>query len=239
MKTLGLRSLTERLLKASWWYESGAPETAWYDGKPIPTYNLDVMGPSNAKASDILRNPAKINTIVVHVTGVRGGFGVSKSRVKHWESADPPRGLEQLSAKSLALAERFRFNVPYHTVGTRRGMVFQSRDMRQRTYHAGPHGNAYVGCCLMDCHPNEDLSVTDIITAKAALYDCYLELTSFGDPRREITVIAHAQVASPARRGNDPGAQMWRKVVRPVCEQVPSLTADEYFTAGKGTIIPW
>lgn len=237
--TLGLRSLTERLLKLSWWYESGAPETAWYDGKPIPTYNLDVMGPSTAKAADSLRDPADINTIVVHVTGVRGGFGVSKSRVKHWQSADPPSGLEGLSAKSLALAERFHFNVPYHTVGTRRGFVLQSRDMHQRTWHAGPHGNDYVGCCLMDCHPAEKLSATDILTARAALYDCWLQLTDYGDPKREVRVIAHAQVSDPRRRGNDPGATMWQQVVRPVCNEVPTLTTDEFFTAGKGRVIQW
>jgi len=234
-----MRSMYERLLKLSWWYRAGEPNVQWYDGKPIPTYNLESMGPSAKKAAAGRRNPADISTIVVHVTGVRGGFGVSKSRVRHWESASPPSGLERLSPESLALAERFRFNVPYHTVGTRRGMVFQSRNMAQRTYHAGPYGNAYVGCCLMDCHPDEKLSVTDFITAKAALYDCYLDLTSYGDPRRGVSVIAHSQVASPARRGNDPGAQMWQKVVRPVCEQVPALTADEFFTAGKGRVIQW
>src|SRR5688572_3826693 len=85
----------ERQVRQAHFVEGGAFDIS---SLPIPK--------GKEKAYPDPRNVAELNTIVVHVTGVRGGFGVSKRRVKHWENAPVPDGLlRQLGATTMYVSQ--------------------------------------------------------------------------------------------------------------------------------------
>jgi hypothetical protein len=227
------RNLIEWIRRVSWWYDH--QQEGHLSSELIHVYNAEHFGESLAKSGG-KRDPGKIDTIVAHVTGVRGGFGAMKKNVARL-AQEYPKQFERLTAKQRAVAERFHFQTPYHTVGMRDCFVMHNRDYNLRTYHAGPHGNAFSSVCLMDCHPDEVLTVREVFTARKALAASFYKLKGFGNTGRRIRVITHAQVASKRRRGNDPGEFMYQNVIIPVCEYPEfkgQLYYDPYYSAGQG-----
>ena len=167
--------------------------------------------------------------LVVHVTGVRGGFDVEERRVKYWlrhlrtdEGSTFSAEVQKTGdysliqqAHRLALWERFAKTVPYATVGLRNGDIVKAHPVELRTHHAGPGGND-SGSCSFDCHPREDLDRATIETFRAALRLALLREHEWsGMP---VVVLPHAMLTRWPRRADDPGLTITREVVIPVVE---------------------
>lgn len=190
----------------------------------------------------------KLDTIVVHITAVRGGYGVSRRRVAFWEqvlmgtkkppSRFPVELLEVLplgtlkdQASRLALWERYR-NAPYHQIGAGNGDSIANHSLRRYSWHAGK-GNFGVGWAL-DAGPNQALDSWMVDTGQASL----ATLAHRIDPtyQRPIRVVPHRCFTSGRVRDTNP--TVWREVVKPVVEQTPNLWIDYEMRRGTGRPVP-
>jgi len=190
----------------------------------------------------------------IHVTGVRGGFGVGKSAVKRWAewlvapSSDKRypilrAAVNQLHANGmtyerlavlLAQAERFR-DTPYHEVGTQAGFTFANRDLSQRTKHGGPGGNDGMGIAF-DTDGEEVLTPAVYVSFQLTLESALNRMLSVGDRSRTIRVRPHRSTGG--MRGADPGALVWRNVVLPVLDDYPNVVVDYDYRHASGLFIP-
>lgn len=248
------RSVTTSALVALGLLERQAPQTVyigsyWDIGElPIPAGKL--------KAAPGER-PVP-NTIVVHITAVRGGFGVSRRAVKRWRDALETRSLGlptgllcQLQvaglvsstqprafdpdalAHRLALWERYR-STPYHMIAAPNGDAVANRDLCQRTYH-GNAGNYGVGFAV-DCGPGEALSEMFVSTAQHALRKLVLRMSIRAGNMPEVRIVSHRQYS--ASRRQDPGAEVWRQVVLPVASEDRRIVLVHGEHTGGGLPIP-
>lgn len=213
ISTFALRTMLEMAKRATLQTEPAAsnPSTMLVDTTWIP------IPDGQEKAARLARDPSQVDTIVAHVTGVRGGFGVVSRRVTHWQAEAALRGLDP---RDLARFERIR-GTPYHGLGLRTLHALRNRDLAQRSYHGGPAGNHGVGFAL-DMHPDEEMSEEFAQTGRFALIDLAWRLQDAG-AKPPFRIIAHRQVEPPNRRGNDPGARPWRHVFLPAATEHPDL----------------
>lgn len=191
-------------------------------------FELYALPIKKAKAYPKPPDVARVDLVVVHVTAVRGGFGVAKSAVRRWEAgiragfpSTPAAIVSQLRAidldadvglvaRRLALWGRFR-DVPYHGIACRNGDAISNHPLSRHSWH-GDGGNVGVGWAI-DCAPNEVLDEWMIETGRASLRILIDRL------RRKSTMptirVAPHRAFSASRR-NDTGPMVWREVVEPV-----------------------
>lgn len=205
-------------------------------------FDIGALPIRKIKAHPRPRDTRELARSVVHVTAVRGGFGVRRARVEHWRKPStpipeeilrqlPPGGRESW-ARRLALWERFR-DVPYHTVGLRNGDVIVNRRLSQRSYHAGK-GNDGAGCAF-DCAPDEDLTDFTIATFRAALRLHCKRVLEASQVRPHL-LAPHRAFTKQRRR--DTSATIWREVVRPVIDTIPEVLIDYQIKRGSGRPVP-
>jgi hypothetical protein len=192
------------------------------------------------------RDLSTLHRIVTHVTAVRGGFGVRKSRVRHWtdhivngravstplwgDLGYPPDPVR------LALWERYRAAVPYHQIGAANGDNVANRELEHHTWHA-TKGNDGVGWAL-DVGATEDLDNWHVETGRASLRTlCARVLKASAKAQREGILVAPHRAFSPHRRG-DTGANVHREVVIPVARGLDCLEIDYTVKRGRGRPIP-
>lgn len=190
----------------------------------------------------------ELDTIVVHITAVRGGFGVSARRVRFWQavldgSARPPErfpvdllralpiGRIEDQARRLALWERYR-TVPYHQIAAANGDSLANHDLARYSWHAGL-GNYGVGWAL-DCGAGERLDDWLVSTGQASLGALIHRI----DPTysRTIWVVPHR--AFTRGRVRDTGGEVWARVVKPVVLATPNVRIDYQLRMGTGRPVP-
>lgn len=214
-------------------------------------FDIGSMPWSKRKAHRRLRLPGEVDRIVIHVTGVRDGFGVSIYRRQQWEQtidrglvdadlvkqlvdAEANRFGDAKLAQRLALWERYR-DTPYHEIAARNGDVLRNRSLAQRSYHAGK-GNDGAGLAI-DCAHDEELDDWLIETGRAALVDINRRLRRHGDHDREILVGPHRSTSSQRRR--DPNENVWREIVLPVIAMLQTNVRVDYeWKLGSGRQVP-
>jgi len=203
------------------------------------------------KAYQSERNLNELDFIISHVSGVKGGFGVSKKRVRHWlrklDTVDvPPSIAKQLSldstlefardiAQRLALWERYRAGVPYHQIGAANGDNLANRELEHKTWH-GNWAEA-VGWAL-DIGGSEDLEDWHVETGRASLATLCARILKVSSTARASGIrIAPHRAFSPKRRG-DTGANVHREIIVPAAYKLDCLEIDYHMKRGKGRPIP-
>lgn len=213
-------------------------------------FDIGSMPWSKRKAHRRLRLPGSVDRIVIHVTGVRSGFGVNKRARKRWErtvehglvdadlvkqlvDAEANRFGDGKLAQRLALWERYR-DTPYHEIASRNGDVLRNRSLAQRSYHAGK-GNDAAGLAI-DCAHDEELDGWLIDTGRAALVDLNRRLRRHGDDDREILVGPHRGTSNQRRL--DPNEWVWREIVIPTVAALDDVSIDYEWKLGTGRQVP-
>jgi hypothetical protein len=230
ISTFHLRTILEMARRATLRVDAPEHQGSFF----TPTDSTMIPIPAGQeKAARLARDPAEITTILMHVTGVTGGFGVGRSAIARWEAEAAQRFGD---ARSLALMERLR-GTPYHQIVSREAGILRNRDLAQRSYHGGPAGNDAAGFSV-DMGSREQMPDDFWPMARAGLVDLAKRLQKAG-ARPPFRVIAHRQVELPNRRGDDPGAIAWRNTVIPVVTDHPDLLwADLGYSANGGLPIP-
>ena len=212
---------------------------------PIPVIDLTFLPPNTDKIRGF-RDESRVNTVVTHVTAVRGGFGPGSSRMQKWQeeldqdTVDPSL-LRQLKdfppedkAHLLALWERYS-GLPYHWMAVPgiKSHVIHNLFPSVYSYHAGI-GNKYSVGWALDCQYDEVLPDHLVEAAKVSLKRCIQEVRSAC--QGTVFVQAHRQHSS--MRGNDPGPIVWSRVVVPVVEEIPYAQIRYDLSEGAGKPIP-
>lgn len=243
-----LRSLIEAAKVAAGINERQQPQTDFADaGFELFAPNGSPLLPiKKAKAYSQPRDVRLVDLIVVHVTAVRGGFGVQKSRVlamtKAYENGQELRAelLAQLptdvpsslQGKRLALWERFK-NVPYHQIAARNGDAIANHPLSRHSWH-GNGGNVGVGFAV-DCAPDEKLDDWMIETGRKSLSILIARLQR--ETMQPVIRIAPHRAFSASRR-NDTGPYVWKEVIEPVVMHTPGVRIDYEVKRDGGLPVP-
>jgi len=188
-----------------------------------------------------------IDGIMVHVTGVPGGFGASRGDLA-WAQQQIETGGKYVRAntqspdeyrRTLAVIRRLTGasgrdrGMPYHRMVIRSGDGLILNPWYEYTFH-GNTGNArWCGFAIDGDFAREELT-PEIIEASR------WGLTSFAEYMakrlsRKPRITAHRCYAR--NRGRDPGEAVWREIVKPVCDE---LDLEIHSVAvGGGRKIPW
>lgn len=246
MTLFALRSIVEAARVKLGTHERQAPQSDFADNG-FELFDLPIR---KQKAYSRPRDVTRVGLVVVHVTAVRGGFGVSRSAVARWRSeieAGFPTlapsivgqfpivedGNVELAAKRLALWERFR-DVPYHQVACRNGDVLSNHPLSRHSWH-GNGGNVGVGWAI-DCAPDEQLDDWMAETGRASLQILIDRLRR--ETRQPVIKLAPHRAFSASRR-NDTGPIVWREVVEPVIKLYEGQVVAAYdMRAGGGAAVP-
>ena len=188
--------------------------------------------PPNKESTYGSRDPLKVIDVVVHVTDVKGGYGIAKyqidkQRALYRKGLIDARLLDQLpnpndletSFRLLALWARYA-NEPYHWIGARNGTTIHNHITGLRTAH-GNWGNRGVGWAA-DCGRNEPMDAGMLVSFQQSLQWC-IEQTYQDNGGQRIRITPH-RAYSKARRP-DPNRNVWLHIVKPV---VTRLTTQAY-----------
>ena len=186
-----------------------------------------LVRPENRKRSKAERDPRAIDTLVGHVTDVRGGFGVQKWGPDGWktwakrlESDAPTRLVEGLEdalapthdeevARALALCSRYA-QTPYHALTSQKLGQMWNRPLHHRTYAAGA-GNGGVSMAL-DCHHREPISEAFARAGRSMVRTTLDRLRIAGNTKR-LRYTVHGQWSR--QRWNDTHREVHLAVYKP------------------------
>jgi hypothetical protein len=180
---------------------------------------LAKMPASFTKGRKTPRPITNVDTIEVHQTAVKGGFGLTASQLAA-AGGDPV----------VARAKRYQ-GTPYHA-------IYSPTDRWSRiqwppwayTWH-GNGGNSYsIGWAYDGGFPGD---VLDVEGARASLRDIVKRLRAAGVPLKFVE--AHRQHS--ADRAGDPGREIWSRVVVPLLAEL-GLEERRTHTTGSGNPIP-
>jgi hypothetical protein len=182
--------------------------------------------PVHLKLPVKLRDPRTVVMLTVHVTAVKGGFGVEQRKVAGWRrllelGKVPGELLSQLpdhtdlggSSFLLALLERYS-RVAYHRVASRRAGNVRNHPLSLRTSH-GNGGNDGAGWAI-DCGNTERLSAELIEIGRTSLESQICEVISEGGGKA--VVIPHRVWSS--KRTADTGRPVWSEIVAPTVQRL-------------------
>lgn len=150
--------------------------------------------------------------VTVHVTDVKGGFGVAKKHAHRYEEA---------------LADRYT-RVAYHAIASRRLGAVRNHSLWRRTSH-GNAGNRGVGWAV-DCGHAEPLPPELAAAAYQSLLMLVLEVH---EATGEVVVIVPHRVFSKSRR-RDTDRAAWVVVLQVVAALGPSVCRVDYEMAQDG-----
>lgn len=188
----------------------------WLSVDKIP---VNHPGGSDWKGYETPRAIGDVNTVVVHQTAVKGGFGVAAY---------------QLAAAhgDVQKARRVRYrDTPYHGVYSPRDRSSVVQWPPSFTTWHGHGSNRYSVAWSYDgLLPGDQL---DVAGARASLRHFVRSMRGAGVPLRYIE--AHRQHSK--NRGADPGVEIWTKVVRPLLGEL-GLQERPYHTTGTGYPLP-
>ena len=210
--------------------------------------SLGLPGKFDASA----QRKATPDMLCVHVTAVRGGYGVSRKLLTACRAevdagyAHTPTELRGTlintggsldeQAHRLAILTRYK-TAPYHFIGARNGDTVANNPMLRRTPHGNAGGNGGIGVAF-DCAPDEDLSPETIEGFRYALNTALQSLCTLQNSNEPaVTVTAHRCYSN--QRSGDPGREIWRRVVLPVVANWPhNVSIDYRARQGTGKPIP-
>lgn len=215
------------------------------DRNLFPIIDLTFLPPNTKKVKGH-RNESSVNTVVTHVTAVRGGFGPGSSRMKKWQllldkNQVNPALAKQLNnfpkedhALLLSLWERYS-QLPYHWLGVQavKGHIIHNLFPSVYSYHAGIGNRNSVGWA-MDCQYDEELSEGFVGAGQEALRRCIQEVRSVCNG----TVFIQAHRNYSDQRTNDPGHNVWSQVIEPVVKEIPYAKIQYDLAKGSGKAIP-
>jgi hypothetical protein len=182
--------------------------------------------PSDAKGRrwDV-REPAQIDTLVLHQTAVPGGFGVS---ARH-RAAVPRLDDSESSWMLRARMARYR-NTPYTCVYSPQDQASVIQWPFWAYLYHGHRANAYsIGWAYDGRLPGDEI---DADGAQESLRHVIEWARGFGCPLRFVE--GHRQHA--AARGGDPGSEIWSQVALPVAREFGLAPNDR--VTGTGRRIP-
>jgi hypothetical protein len=183
------------------------------------------------------------HVVTWHVTDVRGGFGVAAYQIAALKKAGIPGALDVQRPAACSdeswlwictLLLRYH-RAAYHGLASRRVGVVRNHLRTLRTSH-GNGGNRGIGLAV-DCDDAETALPDALVDAGIAMgVERGVEVHK---ATGETTVhVGHRAWADDRR--NDPGAVVWRQIVKPVVESLgPAVAVIGYNTrAGTGLPIP-
>lgn len=189
--------------------------------------------------------------VVIHVTDVMGGFGVSEQRARYWQrrlddphhpdhgrnapSFQPAHATVSTSAllaldDRLARWERYK-RLPYHWIASCDGDVVRNHSRELRTHH-GNGGNRGIGFAV-DCGRFERPADRVIDAGRETLRRAVLDVWQ---SERPVTLAPHRSFSG--QRLPDPGPIVWREVVLPVVRELPFARLDYTLAEAQGRPIP-
>lgn len=197
------------------------------------------------------RAASSVDTVLVHATAVKGGFGVDANELaahvaKHHPKAERESGWDASEVYMIArrelLGQRFR-RTPYHGWyhrGERMSVVqWPATDV---TYHGNAPNTRSLGWAYDGKFTPSEHDELDIEGGRASLRHLIERALEQGCALRQIS--PHANHAPPPRHAkpHDPGPRVWLEVVIPVVEQlraerVVTLDIDANWTTGGAE--PW
>lgn len=191
-----------------------------------------LVRPENRKRSKVERDPRAIDTLVGHVTDVRGGFGVQKWGPDGWKTwakalmngdvSNTLRGDLHIEiggegggvpddemARALALCSRYA-QTPYHALASPKLGEIANRPFEHRTYAAGA-GNGGVSMA-MDCRHRESISEAFAQAGRNMVRGVVRELRATGNTKR-LRYTVHGQWSR--QRWNDTHREAHLAVYKP------------------------
>lgn len=204
--------------------------STWRSGQRCPR-RVD----GKPKRSIWRREPSTVDTILVHATAVRGGFGVATAQLAAVTQAQLDavgHGLTPDAAVyTAALAARFA-RTTYHGVYMPRirTSLVQWPAM-DRTYHGDAANSCSMGWAYDGSFRPGLLDDLDIEAARESLRHLIRDALEQGCPLRRVS--PHANHST---KQHDPGPLVWREVIVPVAEQLGLELALDW-TTGEGQ--PW
>lgn len=184
------------------------------------------------------RTLASVDTVLVHATAVRGGFGVDHAMVEAAlveldEAA--PNAVEAAGslgpARRWAVAKRYR-ETPYHGLyHPEMRMSVVQWPATDYTYHGDGVNSCSIGWAYDGLFKPEHQDTLDIEGGRESLRHFIEAALEQGCPLRRIS--AHA---CHSTKMHDPGPRVWLDVVLPVAEQF-GLDPAPNWTTGVGQ--PW
>lgn len=203
MLPIGLRSFVDHLLHEE------RQRIALDTRTEPPAHDLSAL-PTKLKLSSRERTVEQLSALVtVHVTDVRGGYGVSKRQLA-----------AAAGSYERALLARYH-GAAYHRLVSRRVGLVANHRLLLRTSH-GHAGNRGAGWAI-DCGHDEDLTAPEmdgfVLAAQQSLADLILD--TYALTRKAVVVVPHR--AFSAQRGHDTNRTVWRLVVRPTIDRIAEV----------------
>lgn len=198
----------------------------------------------------LARTVASVDTVLVHATGVAGGFGVGPRQLAS-ALAEMDPGPEDLvsdvmtQARIRALVKRFR-ETPYHGYFVSKPKGYAGGDpfslsmvqwaATDFTYHGNSPNAVSVGWAYDGKFTPSEHDDLDVEGGRESLRHLIRAAVEQGCPLRRVT--CHANHAPPPKHAkpHDPGPRVWLEVVRPVAEEF-GLTLENDWTSGGAK--PW
>lgn len=184
------------------------------------------------------RSASGVDTVLVHATGVLGGFGVSVAAVHDavLRTQGPDASPDLPAARVVARLARYR-KTPYHGLYSPRDRAsvvqWPATDL---TYHGNAPNRVSVGWAYDGKFTPSEHDDLDVEGGRESLRHLIRAAIEQGCPLRRVT--PHANHAPPPKHAkpHDPGPRVWLDVVRPVAEEFGLELANEWTTGGAK---PW
>jgi len=172
------------------------------------------------------RSVAVVTGVTMHVTGVRGGFGVSPKLLARFNG---DRSAARLYRYSTGWGVR-----AYHAIASPAEQASIIKLEAEVLSHHGHGLNRFTLGWAYDglARALDDL---DVPLARASLAHTIRDALEQGCPIRKI--YAHRQSGEPRKRAGDPGPIIWSRVAEPVAREL-DLEIDYEWTTGPGLPIP-
>jgi hypothetical protein len=196
----------------------------------------------DSKRRWLARSVAGVDTVLVHATGVKGGFGVSRQQsaaaLVRTDKTTPHVGLSDADyafARTDARLHRYR-ETPYHGLYSPRDRVsvvqWPATDF---TYHGNKPNAVSVGWAYDGKFTPTESDDLDVEGGRASLRHLINAALEQGCPLRRVT--AHAQHSN---KPHDPGPRVWLEVVEPVAGEFGLVVALDWVTGnGRDEIDRW
>lgn len=245
---LTLRNFREQVLRAAK-VVTDAPRAADEQLQDLTSVRLPpgLVRKENVKRYPGVRDVGKIDTIVGHVTDVRGGFGVQRWGPDGWQTwakrlqggdipeldGEPLSLLEDIKtefgtlsdddlARTLALCSRYA-QTPYHRITSRNLGEVENRPLEHKTW-ASNGGNIGVSCAV-DCHHGEEVSAAVAEAGRNMLFMLHNDLLEQGG-ERPIRYTVHGQWRRS--RWNDTHRRTHLAIFKPVILEMRRYGHDIY-----------
>jgi hypothetical protein len=180
------------------------------------------------------RKVERVDTVLVHATGVRGGFGVT-GRQMAYEQERPGYNPDTDNSARMARLTRYR-ETSYHGIYSPRGRLSVVQwAATEYTYHGNAANSVSLGWAYDGKFTPDESDDLDVEGGRESLRHLIRTALEQGCPLRRVT--AHAQHSN---KPHDPGPRVWLEVVEPVADEFGLGVALDWVTGnGRDEIDRW